>query len=113
MLYFFPDSWVTSGHGTKANEVISATDKTFIASRDAYPRTAEEAGAATVTLKVNAAKGVKAKIGAPGEEDLYQFTVTKPGRHVVETKGPTDLVAKLFGPDSATSLIAEDDDGGT
>ena len=112
MLYFFPDAWVKSGHGTKANDVLSATDKSFIASRDAYPRTAAEAAAATTTLKVNAPKPVKAKIGAPGEEDLFQFTVKKAGRHVVETKGRTDLVAKLFGPDSPTHLIAEDDDGG-
>src|SRR5574337_1266822 len=39
MLYFFPDSWVIGGHGTKENNVLSAIDKAFIASAQAYPRT--------------------------------------------------------------------------
>jgi hypothetical protein len=34
------------------------------------------------------------------------------GRHIIQTGGQTDLVMKLFGPNSQTSLIAEDDDGG-
>ncbi len=37
MLYFFLDSWVKNGQGTKANEVLSALDKAFIA-RDQYNR---------------------------------------------------------------------------
>ena len=34
------------------------------------------------------------------------------GRHIIETTGGTDVVMKLFGPNSQTSVIAEDDDGG-
>jgi hypothetical protein len=30
----------------------------------------------------------------------------------VDTRGPTDIVMKLFGPDRHTDLIAEDDDSG-
>ncbi|MEO8279819.1 MAG: PPC domain-containing protein, partial [Ideonella sp.] len=48
----------------------------------------------------------------PGEEDLFQFTVTEGGQYVIDTKGPTNLVMKLFGPDSETDVIAEDDDSG-
>ena len=40
------------------------------------------------------------------------FTVTTDGRYVIDTRGPTDVVMKLFGPDSETALIAEDDDSG-
>ena len=38
--------------------------------------------------------------------------MTQTGRHVIETSGQTDVVMKLFGPNSQTSLAAEDDDGG-
>jgi hypothetical protein len=31
---------------------------------------------------------------------------------VIDTRGPTDVIMKLFGPDSPTALIAEDDDSG-
>ncbi len=112
MLYFFPDSWVKDGNGTKANEVLSAMDGAFIGSKDAYPRTGVEPAAGATPLKVGAPKATKGKIGAPGEEDLFQFTVKKAGRHVMETGGQTDVVVKLFGPENPTSLIAEDDDGG-
>jgi len=107
MLYFFPDTWVKSGKGTKENDVLSNLDKEFIASAQAYPRVAAQA----VELGVNAAP-TPAKIGVPGEEDLFKFTVTSGGRHAIETDGQTDVVMKLFGPNSQTSMIAEDDDGG-
>jgi Astacin (Peptidase family M12A) len=107
MLYFFPPSWTKSGQGTQANEVLSAVDKAFISSGSAYPRTVTPG----VELGVNAA-ATSASIGAPGEEDLYKFTVKTSGRYVIETGGQTDVVMKLFGPDSQTKLIAEDDDGG-
>jgi hypothetical protein len=32
---------------------------------------------------------------------------------VIDTEGPTDVVMKLFGPNSETRVIAEDDDSGT
>ncbi len=107
MLYFFPDTWVKSGKGTKENDVLSNLDKEFIASTQAYPRVAVQA----VELGVNAAP-TPAKIGVPGEEDLFKFTVTSGGRHTIETDGQTDVVMKLFGPNSQTSMIAGDDDGG-
>ncbi len=112
MLYFFPGSWVRSGVGTNANEVLSVTDKAYIASAKAYPKTAPTVADA-VELKVNANRRSAAAIGQPGEEDLFRFTVTAGGTHVIDTKGPTDVVMKLYGPDSPTRLIAEDDDSGT
>ncbi len=108
MLYSFPGRWTQSGQETKENEVLSALDKSFIGSREAYPRTA----APPVEIAVNATKPTDAKIGMPGEEDLFTFTVTRPGRHTISTKGKTNVMMKLFGPDSQTRLIAEDDDSG-
>jgi hypothetical protein len=107
MLYFFPDTWVRSGEGTKDNNVLSKLDKEFIASAQGYPRVADQA----VELAVNAAP-TQAKIGVPGEEDLFKFVVTSAGRHTIETDGRTDVMMKLFGPNNQTSLIAEDDDSG-
>ncbi len=56
--------------------------------------------------------GIAADIGVSGEEDLFKFKVTAARRHAIETGGQTDVVMKLFGPNSETTLIAEDDDGG-
>jgi len=110
MLYFFPDSWVKNGRGTKANESLSAMDKAFIASEDAYAHDKNVIDA--IDLPVINTLGVAADIGVPGEEDLFKFKVSEAGRHTIETDGQTDVVMKLFGPESPTLLIAEDDDGG-
>lgn len=108
MLYFFPGSWVRSGVGTTQNEVLSAVDKEFIGSSLGYPGVRP----APAVLKVNASTRTAAAIGTPGEKDLFTFTVATPGRHVIDTRGSTDVMMKLFGPDSETALVAEDDDGG-
>jgi hypothetical protein len=107
MLYFFPARWTLNGVATEANEVLSETDKAFAALM--YPKPGPTAG--PTRLKVGAAP-VSASIGQPGEEDLFAFEVVEPGRHVIETSGKTDVMMKLFGPNSGTSLIAQDDDGG-
>ncbi|HEX9296482.1 MAG TPA: M12 family metallopeptidase [Polyangiaceae bacterium] len=111
MLYFFPPEWTTNGIGTEQNDVLSTVDKQFVAGAKMYPKNAPTI-VDPVVLRVNAHKRTAASIGAFGEEDLYTFTVARPGRHVIDTKGPTDMVMKLFGPDSPTALIAEDDDSG-
>lgn len=111
MLYFFPAEWTTNGIGTEANETLSAMDKAFVAGARMYPKTAPTVDAAT-PLQVGARKRTAARIGKFGEEDLFRFTVDRPGHHVVDTRGPTDVVMKLFGPDLPTLLIAEDDDSG-
>lgn len=111
MLYFFPADWTLNGIGTAANEVLSELDKQFVAGARMYPRAAPTVAEAT-ELKVNATRRTAAAIGKFGEEDLFAFTVTRPGRHVIDTRGPTDVVMKLFGPETPTALIAEDDDSG-
>lgn len=111
MLYFFPASWTLNGVGTHQNDVLSQLDKQFIAGAKMYPKTGATPSNAT-ELKVNAAKRTAASIGQFGEEDLFRFTAATDGRYVVDTRGPTDLVMKLFGPNSETALVAEDDDSG-
>lgn len=111
MLYAFPASWTQSGQGTDANENLSAQDKAFAASAVMYPGRGTGRGSDTTTLTV--LQGVEAVISAAGEEDSYNFDVTQPGTHIIETAGSTDLVLTLFGPDSKTTKVAEDDDGGS
>ncbi len=110
MLYFFPGTWVKSGVGTHANDVLSAMDKGYVASAEAYPKDGTTTEQAT-ELTVNASS-TAASIGKPGEEDLFTVVVTTGGTHVVETSGDTDVVVKLYGPDSPTDLLATDDDSG-
>ena len=111
MLYFFPASWTLNGIGTKANDVLSGIDKAFVAGAKMYPKSGGTVSGATV-LKVNAKKRTTASIGKVGEEDLFKFTAASDGAYVIGTRGPTDVVMKLFGPNSQTALIAEDDDSG-
>ena len=51
-------------------------------------------------------------IAAANESDLYTFTVAAAGLYTIETQGGTDTILTLFGPDSQTLFIAEDDDSG-
>jgi hypothetical protein len=111
MLYFFPATWTLNGIGTKENDVLSRMDKEFVAGAKMYPK-GSVIVSESVEVKVNAETRTKGSIGKYGEEDLYQFTAGSDGRYVIDTDGETDVVMKLYGPDSETSLIAEDDDSG-
>jgi hypothetical protein len=106
MLYFFPARWTRGGVGTHANETLSHADRSFVA--EVYPK---DRPAEPRRLEVSGAP-IGASIGRAGEEDLFAFTVFRAGAHVIETSGRSDLVMKLYGPDSRTTLIAEDDDSG-
>ena len=55
---------------------------------------------------------IQGEISVGGERDRYTFKVTTAGTHTIETFGTTDTFVSLFGPNSETSLIAEDDDSG-
>jgi hypothetical protein len=112
MLYFFPGFWTLSGVGTSANEMLSQMDKEFVAGARMYPKTGPTPSSA-IPLKVNALTRTKAEIGIAGEEDLFRFTTNTPGKYVIDTAGKTDVVMRLFGPNSETALIAEDDDSGS
>ncbi|TAH43099.1 MAG: peptidase [Betaproteobacteria bacterium] len=112
MLYFFPAEWTTNGIATSRNDVLSALDKQFVAGAKMYPKTKPGVSGTVTQLTVNARRRTAARIGTFGEEDLFRFRVVQPGRYIIDTQGPTDVYMKLFGPDSQTDLIAEDDDSG-
>lgn len=110
MLYAFPASWTLNGVGTSSNDVLSTLDREFVAGANMYPKTGPVVSDA-VELPLDGKK-VKAEISEGGEEDVFTFVVESDGVHEVRTSGSTDVYLKLFGPDSDTALIAEDDDSG-
>lgn len=110
MLYAFPDEWTRNMGATHKNNQLSELDRDFVKSERMYPgRDAPEDRASELTV----AKALAAEISNSGEEDLYSFEVNDPALHVIETSGSTDVVMSLFGPNSPTRLVADDDDGGT
>ena len=110
MLYSFPASWTLSGFSAKANEALSAVDQAFVGSAQMYPGTGVPPS--VTELVVFEPMPTAADIGGFGEEDRFRFKVSSPGTYTVETTGTTDVVMKLFGPNSMTALVAEDDDSG-
>ena len=110
MLYFFDASWTLNGVATKQNDVLSGIDKMFIKGARMYPATGPIEDN-VIKLKTDGSR-VSAEIGKAGEEDVFKFKAASGGRYVVDTRGTTDVVMKLFGPNSPTNLIAEDDDSG-
>lgn len=107
MLYSFPQAWTLNGFHSEANDVLSQVDMSF--AEKVYP--GRNGGPGTGPVELSVFEGaLEADIGQPGEEDLYKFTARKAGRYTIETEGPTDLIMKLFGPNS--TLIAQDDDSG-
>lgn len=106
MLYAFPASWTLNGVGTDFNGDLSKTDKSFVGSSQMYPST----GVPIPELAVHA--GMRSSIASAGEQDSYRFVVAQAGDFVVETGGASDLLLSLYGPNSTTKLIAENDDSG-
>jgi astacin (peptidase family M12A)/pre-peptidase len=115
MEYAFPAEWTLDGIEVKGNETLSAQDRLFVASSKMYPGlgAVTPVGPTPLTITTKAAKKLTAgSIGVPGEQDLYGFTVVNGGTHTIETSGTTDVFLKLFGPNSDTHLLAQNDDGG-
>jgi hypothetical protein len=112
MLYYFPAEWTLNGYATHENEDLSKMDKAFIASAQAYPKTKKTQDDVIVNLAINAKTATFATIGQPGEEDLFRLKVKNAGYYSIATRGKTDLVMRLFGPDNRTKLVDEDDDSG-
>ena len=80
-------------------------------SYDTEPVDGEEPVGGIVDLTVGAPP-VQTSIGRAGEVDIYRFPVPAAGNYRIETQGPTDVLMSLFGPNSPTALVTEDDDSG-
>ena len=55
---------------------------------------------------------VLGNIEPANESDIYTFAAPMTGLYTIETTGNTDTFLTLFGPNSQTELIAQDDDSG-
>jgi len=105
MLYPIPKEHTIGGYEVGWNRHLSPTDKQFIGVL--YPFDAVQA-----TLLTIDGPAVEESIGKHGEEDLFRFEVVAAGNYRVETRGWTDVVMALLGPNNQTNVIAEDDDSG-
>ena len=110
MLYSIPPEWTTDGFSSQENQQLSKTDQAFIGDISNYPFSKKSTGA--VELPLSATKTTQADISTAGEEDLFTFTVVTQGRYVIKTKGSTDVAMNLYGPESQTKLIEQDNDSG-
>ena len=109
MLYAFPNEWTIGDFETHENEKLSELDKDFVHSSVMYPPADDPASGFT---ELSVASSAAADIGAPGEIDNFTFVVQEAALYTVQTMGMTDVVMTLFGPDSKTEKVAEDDDSG-
>ncbi len=105
MMYDFPAELMTDGVGVRGGSTLSASDIAFIKSW--YPKQP----VSETPLGVGA-PAVTASIGKPGERDTFAFTVTSTGDYRVETRGITDMVMIVTGPDNFNKVVGEDDDSG-
>lgn len=58
------------------------------------------------------APALQAGIGQAGEFDWYRFIAPLASTFTIETQGGTDVFMSLFGPNSQSALVTEDDDSG-
>ena len=77
-----------------------------------YPQDPENPGNQIVDLTVGA-PSQQAGIGLAGEFDWYRFISPLASTYTLETQGSTDVFMSLFGPNSQSALVTEDDDSGT
>lgn len=105
MLYPIPNDFTVGDFEVGWNNVLSATDKEFIAAL--YPLVEKQQ-----SLLMVDGEALSASIGVPGELDRFVFTVVRRGRYRVETTGRQDLVMGVYGPDDETKLVRGDDDRG-
>lgn len=111
MLYRVPQSWTLDNFSSVKNTELSDMDKIFIGSKGVYPKT--DAQNPIKALSIGKKGMVAASIGSLGEEDLYSLQIAEPANYQIQTKGKMDAVMKIFGPNSQTALLAEDDNSGT
>ncbi len=105
MLYPIPNEFTVGDFEVGWNSVLSATDKAYAATL--YPGVVKPEHELVIDAPARLAT-----IGAFGELDKYIFVVTTPGNFRIETEGDLDLVMSLFGPNSETRFIDQDDDSG-
>ena len=95
---------------TSENNALSAQDRVFIASEKMYPGRIVPTDPTVQDLEVSIRQAHEIAHGR--RRGRLPLRGRRPGRHVIETSGSTDVVTVLFGPNNHNLKIAEDDDGG-
>lgn len=105
MLYAVAEELTAGQYAVDWNRTVSPVDRDWIAI--AYPPRHHDPGRLLVD-----GPAASAEIGAHGEWDEFDLTIDRPGRYVVETEGPTDVMMALVGSGDRERIVAEDDDSG-
>lgn len=105
MIYPIPDDLTLGHYAVEWGTDLSTMDKEWIGV--AYPQAAND----PFQLEVDG-DAVSADIGEHAEWDEFHFSLDDTVEVTVETRGPTDVVMALAGPDDAERLVAQDDDSG-
>ena len=103
MQYAVPNGLTIGDFEIGWNTELSSTDTEFIGTM--YPRDQREVRELSPDV-------LEAAIGEYGEEDHYSFSVAELSSFDLETRGDTDVVMALYGPDDNTNMLATDDDSG-
>lgn len=105
MEYPVPDALTVGSFAIGWNTALSPMDKAFM--RRQYP----VGVAGPVRLTVGGAD-VSGDLGTGGEVDVYTFRADPTATYIAATRGSTDVVMTLFGPDDPSAVLASDDDRG-
>lgn len=115
MVYAIPERYTLDGFSVTGGEDWSRLDRLHIAER--YPplsgnsetaRSGDYVWSKLPELIVDDSPCVSS-FDAQYEEDVFLFEVKKAGGYTIQTAGSIDTYLQLYGPDSSTRLINEDD----
>ncbi len=105
MQYAVPDSLTIGSFSIGWNTTLSDLDRDFM--RRQYPKAAPS----VQELEPDGPR-VAADLATSGEVDTYRFTVETAATHIMATKGPSDTVLTVHGPNDPAAVLAWDDDLG-
>ena len=104
--------WTVSGTATTQARIrITSTSQPTVTDTSDANFTLGSGGGGITTLTVNAA-AVTGTISPALDADWYQFTVATAGAYTIDTNAGTltDSILDLYGPNSQTTFITENDD---
>jgi hypothetical protein len=105
MAYAVPDSLTVGSFAIGWNTALSGLDSSFM--RQQYPK-----GSPGLQEVTPDGDRVEADLSVSGEVDTYHFSVAAEATHILTTRGVSDTVLTLHGPNDPGAVLAWDDDRG-
>lgn len=105
MHYPVPEALTVGDFEVGWNDVLSPRDQEFIGRMYPFADRRER--------ELVPGEEVEESIGAHGEEDHFTFALGEDATATLATRGGSDVVMGLYGPDDRTALLAFDDDSGS